>query len=145
MNIYSLEQYILFLLVKYNELDLRELKIKILREEPSLSDKLLSYQLNLLLEDGYIEIKEEQSDMYKKCVEQKSNDKRVKNVDSYCKKRYPSRIVVRITDAGKVKYAHNCYCFSICSHDSRQTALENMHMCEEYADIKTQPPLSCKC
>lgn len=143
MNIYNLEQFILHLLVKYQELDLRELKIKVLHTEPALSEKMLNLKLNVLKDLGYIVFSEDQSDEYKKCVEEKSKDKRVKNAETYCRKKYPSTIIVKITDNGKIKYVHNCFCDSLRSGDSRETALENMHMCEEYADIKTQPPLAC--
>jgi len=99
LNIYNLEQLILFLLVKYKELDLRELKIKILREEPSLSNKLLSYQLSLLVEDGFVEFIEEVNEEYKKCVENKSIDRRIKNVSKYCKQNTPLESYLKLVIA----------------------------------------------
>ena len=145
MNIYNLEQYILFLLVKYNELDLRELKIKILREEPSLSNRLLSYQLSLMKEEGYIEFIEEVSEEYKKCIEKYSVDKRIKNVARYCKQKYPTKIVIKLTENGKIKFIHNCYCLSYCYNRNNETALLNMRTCEDLADFKTKPPSKCPC
>jgi len=146
MNIYNLEQYILFLMIKYNELDLRHLKLKIERAEPTLNDKLLNYQLSLLKEEGYIEFIfiEEQSEEYKKCLE-KTTDRRIKNIVKYCKQKYPSRILLKITDSGKIKYIHNCYCLSYCGTKNEKTALHNMILCEELADIKTKPPSKCLC
>jgi hypothetical protein len=144
LNIYDLEQYILFLLVKYNELDLRDLKLKIERAEPTLNDKLLNYQLSLLKEEGYIEFIEEQSEEYKKCIE-KQSDKRIKNIVKYCRERHPAKILVKITDSGKIKYIHNCYCLSYCYTKNSETALMNMKLCEELADLKTKPPPNCLC
>jgi len=145
MNIYSLEQYILFLLVKYKELDLRELKIKILREEPSLSNRLLNYQLSLMKEDNYIEFIEEVDEAYKKCLETHSIDKRIKNLSKYCKQKYPARILLKVTDSGKIKFIHNCYCLSYCVNKNQETALLNMVSCEELVDLKTKPPTKCPC
>jgi DNA-binding transcriptional ArsR family regulator len=144
LNIYNIEQYILFLLVKHSELDLRDLKLKILKVEPTLSDKLLSYKLSLLREEGYIEFIEELSVEYKKCLE-KQSDKRIKNIAKYCRERYPSKILVRITENGKIKYIHNCYCLSYCNTKNEETALLNMALCEELADMKTMPPEECLC
>jgi hypothetical protein len=124
LNIYNLEQYILFLLIKYNELDLRDLK--------------------LLKEEGYVEFIEEHSEEYKKCLE-KQSDKRIKNIAKYCRERYPSKILVRITENGKIKYIHNCYCLSYCNTKNEETALLNMALCEELADMKTMPPEECLC
>jgi len=144
MNIYSFEQYILFLLVKYNELDLRELKMKIMREEPSLSNRLLSYQLSLMKEEGYIEFIEEVSEEYKKCLE-KVTDRRIKNIAKYCKQKYPTRITVKITDSGKIKFIHNCFCLSYCDSKNAEIAILNMKSCEDLADLKTKPPVKCPC
>jgi hypothetical protein len=144
LNIYNLEQYILFLLVKHNELDLRELKLKILKVEPTLSDKLLSYKLSLLREEFHIEFIEEVSEEYKKCLE-KQSDRRIKNIAKYCKQKHPSQFIVKITDSGKIKYIHNCYCLSYCFSKNTETALMNMALCEELADLKTKPPTKCLC
>jgi superoxide dismutase len=133
------------LLVKYNELDLRELKLKISREEPSLSNRLLSYQLSLMRENNYIEFIEDASEEYKKCLENKSIDKRIKNIAKYCKQKYPSRILLKITDNGKIKYIHNCYCLSYCKNKNEEVALLNMRSCEHLADIRTKPPSKCPC
>lgn len=143
ISIYNLEQFILFLLVKHNQLDLRELKLKILKTEP-LSEKLFKYQLALLEEDGYIELVEEQSAEFKRCLE-KSIDRRIKDIKTYCKKRYPSVIKIKPTDSGRIKYLHNCFCLSYCYSKSAETALVNMKLCEDLADIKTKPPEKCLC
>jgi hypothetical protein len=145
LNIYNLEQYILYLLVKYNELDLRDLKLKVLREEPSLSNRLLSYQLSLMREEGYIEFIEEYYEEYKKCIEKQSNDKRIKNIARYCKQKYPVLILVKLTEDGKIKFIHNCYCLSYCYTKNQETALLNMGSCEDLADLRTKPPEKCPC
>jgi hypothetical protein len=145
LNIYNLEQFILFLLAKHNELDLRDLKLKILRTEPTLSEKMLVYKLSMLREEGYIEFVEEQSEEYKKCLESHSSNRRIKNIAKYCRERYPSKILVKISDSGKVKYIHNCYCLSYCLVKNEETALLNMNLCEELADLKTKPPNKCLC
>jgi len=144
LNIYNLEQYILFLLIKHSTLDLRELKLKVLRVEPTLSEKMLSYKLSLLKESGFVEFVEEQSDEYRRCLERHS-DKRIKNIARYCKQRHPVLIKIRITDSGKVKYLHNCFCLNYCYSRNTETALINMVLCEELADLKTRPPMKCTC
>jgi hypothetical protein len=144
LNIYDLEQYILFLLTKYDSLDLRELKLKILRSEPTLSDKMLIYKLSLMKEEGFIEFIEEYSEEYKKCLE-KQSDKRIKNIVKYCRERHPAKILIKITDSGKIKYIHNCYCLSYCIGKNAETAEMTMKLCEELADLKTKPPTNCLC
>jgi hypothetical protein len=132
-------------LIRHNEFDLRELKVKILREEPSLSNRLLNYQLSLMKEENYIEFIEKYSEEYKKCLEKYSIDKRIKNIAKYCKERYPVLIKVKITDAGRVKFIHNCYCLSYCCDKNAEVALLNMRSCEDLADIRTKPPSKCPC
>jgi hypothetical protein len=145
MSIYNLEQYILFLLVKYNELDLRDLKLKVLRIEPSLSNRILNYLLSMLREENYIEFIEEVSIEYKKCLEKNNMDRRIKNVAKYCKQKYPARILLKVTEAGKIKFIHNCYCLGYCYTKNQETALLNMRSCEDLADLRTKPPEKCPC
>ena len=135
----------MFLLAKHSGLDLRDLKLKVKRAEPTLSDKLLNYQLSLLKEEGYIEFTEEQSVGYKKCVETHSTDRRIKSIARYCKERYPVLIKVKVTDLGKVKYVQNCFCLSFCHTKNAETALRNMASCEKLVDLKTKPPSKCMC
>jgi hypothetical protein len=131
--------------VKYSELDLRDLKLKIERLEPTLSDRLLNYQLSLLKEEGYIEFVEDQSSEYRKCLEAHKTDKRIKSVARYCRERYPTSIKVKILDAGKIRYAHGCFCLNYCLTKNTETAMLNMNLCEKLADIKTRPPSKCLC
>jgi predicted transcriptional regulator len=97
-----------------------------------------------LREEGFIEFIEEQSEEYKKCLE-KSTDRRIKNIAKYCKERYPVKILLKITDSGKIKYINNCYCSSYCISKNVETAEMNMKLCEELADLKTKPPSKCPC
>lgn len=64
-------------------------------------------------------------------------------MNKYCKRFYPSQITVNITDSGKVKYIHNCYCLTLKLGSTHETALENMKLCSETADIATKPPAEC--
>lgn len=140
----DIEQFILHILIKYSELDYRELLTKV-AHNLKLGENYVIYLLNVLKDHGLIEFIEKTSDAYEKCLvdEKLRSDRRIKNIKKYCKRLYPSRISVKVTDAGRVEYAHNCYCLSFKLNSTTETALLNMKQCAEYADVNTTPPNKC--
>jgi len=74
-----------------------------------LDDKRINSLIGAMKGEGLIDILNISTEEYDKCVERVSNDKRIKDPEKYCLRRYPMRILVKITEYGIVKLIEKAY------------------------------------
>ncbi len=144
-----IKQYMLQKLIKAEKagrsITVQELQV-LTMSNFNISQTVWNQVYNEMKAKGLITIEEDTShENYKKYLEclKSEHDKRVKNIKKYCMKRYPHPLIAKITDHGRVEYIHNVFCLSYYYDRDRNTALMNMKLAEEFADIKTEPPPRC--
>lgn len=104
------EHYVLFKLIRgaktYND-------IAVGLHLQGLDDKAITRLLNNMWNKKYIEITYDGSPEYQKCLESAVMDKRIKNPSTYCKRKYPGAIGIKITEKGEEKYLYNIIMFRL--------------------------------
>ena len=94
----------LFILIKHRgkiETDQLELKLSYLY---NLSFQEVRRWLGMMLNRGLIHIEKEYTEEYIRCLEEVKENKRIKNKESYCGRKYPNPNIIMITSRGLVYY-----------------------------------------
>jgi len=75
----------------------------------TLSEKRLNALIGAMKSEGLIDVINMVTPEYENCVEYARTDKRVKDPEQYCLRRYPMRILTKLTEAGLIRLIELSY------------------------------------